>query len=188
MPSKARFQPFFEVLKRRYRFRILDGGPARFYRLYLTNPDNPSQRIPFWAITSSDGNLLPRPIEISGTSSQSPQGLLLSVAERVDVIIDFKHIWENFGQPSRIWLENRLEQDDGRGPDDDILPPGNVNHALMEFRLTGPNNVADVSFNPRPVAYPNTACAANDCVFAPICLPPVPTTSASVSGSSGVMA
>jgi FtsP/CotA-like multicopper oxidase with cupredoxin domain len=48
----------------------------------------------------------------------------------------------------------------------------------MEFRLTGPNNIADVSFNPRPVAYPNTACSANDCVFAPICLPPVPTANA----------
>jgi FtsP/CotA-like multicopper oxidase with cupredoxin domain len=174
----GRFQPFLEVQKRRYRFRILDGGPARFYRLYLTNPDNPSQRIPFWAITSSDGNLLPRPVQISGTSSLSPQGLLLSVAERCDVIIDFKFIWDNFGQPSRLWLENRLEQDDGRGPDDDINPPGNVNHALMEFRLVGPNNVADASLDPRPIAYPTVTCGPNDAVFAPIVLPPLPTNNA----------
>jgi FtsP/CotA-like multicopper oxidase with cupredoxin domain len=165
----CRFQPFFEVQKRRYRFRILDGGPSRFYQLFLTNPDNPSQSIPFWLI-ANDGNLLPRPIEIKSTR--------VSVAERMDVIIDFKKIWDRFGHPSRIWLENRLEQVNGRGPTDRILPPGNPANAVLEFRLVGPDAVPDGSFDPEPVSFPHVPCSPDDCVFAPICLPRLPTDNA----------
>jgi FtsP/CotA-like multicopper oxidase with cupredoxin domain len=162
----GRIQPFFEVQQRRYRFRILDGGPSRFYQLFLTNPDNPNQSIPFWQI-ANDGNLLPRPIEITST--------LLSVAERADVIIDFKKIAARFGA-KRIWLENRLEQVNGRAPTGEILPPGNPANVVLEFRLGAV--VPDASFDPEPVAFPNVPCSPNDCVFAPICLPPLPTDTA----------
>lgn len=165
----GRFQPFFEVQKRRYRFRIVVGGPSRFFDLFLTNPDNPSQSIPFWQI-ASDGNLLPRPVEVTHTR--------IAVAERSDVIIDFRKIWERFGRPSRIWLENRLEQVNGRGPTDEILPPGNPANAVMEFRLIGPDAPPDGSFDPEPVSFPRAGCSPNDCVFAPICLPPPPTDTA----------
>ena len=175
MIVNGKMQPYFDVLKRRYRFRILDGGPSRFYRLYLTNPDSPSQKIPMYAITTTDGNLLTRPQELKN-------GLPLSVAERCDVIIDFKYIWENFGHPDRIYLENRLEQDDGKGPDSftDVMDPleEGVRHVIMEFRLTGPDTVEDASFDPRPVSYPHVACSPNDCYFSPICLPNLPTDNA----------
>src|SRR5262249_37757972 len=36
----GKIQPFFEVQQRRYRFRILNGGPSRFYQLFLTDPDH----------------------------------------------------------------------------------------------------------------------------------------------------
>ena len=62
----GRIQPFLEVQKRRYRFRMLAGGPSRFYQVFLTNPDNPAQSIPFWQI-ATDGNLLPRPVEVTST-------------------------------------------------------------------------------------------------------------------------
>jgi FtsP/CotA-like multicopper oxidase with cupredoxin domain len=165
----GRIQPFFEVQKRRYRFRIVDGGPARFYQLFLTNPDNPSQSIPFWLI-ANDGNLVPRPIEIMSTK--------LGVAERVDVIVDFKKIWDRFGRPSRIWLENRLDQVNGRGPEDGLLPAGNLANVVLEFRLVGPDNPPDGSFDPEPVAFPRVPCSPNDCVFAPLCLPRLPSHSA----------
>ena len=165
----GRIQPFFDVQKRRYRFRVLDGGPSRFYELFLTNPDNPSQSIPFWLI-ANDGNLLPRPVEITSTR--------LSVAERSDLIIDFRKIWERFGRPTRIWLENRLEQLNGRGPTNVILPPGNPANVVMEFRLVGPDSPPDGSFDPEPVAFPRAGCSTNDCVFAPICLPPLPSDNA----------
>src|SRR5262249_29182199 len=136
-----------------------------------TNPDNPKQSIPFFAITS-DGNFLPSPIQLNN-------GLFLAVAQRVDVLIDFQFIWTAFGRPSRIWLENRLRQDNGRKPhDNDLLPAGTVENVVLEFRLVGPDHPADASFNPAPVAFPNAACNENTCVFSPICLPPEPTDNA----------
>ena len=104
----GKVQPFLDVKARRYRFRILNSGPSRFYDLFLTNPNNLNQQIPFYVI-SSDGNLLPNPL------LKTHQ--VISVAERNDIIIDFK-VLKDMGI-STVYLENRMEQDDGRGPDDD---------------------------------------------------------------------
>jgi len=154
----GRIQPFFEVQKRRYRFRILDGGPSRFYQLYLTNPDNLNQSsIPFYVI-ANDGNLLQKPVSVTNHR--------LGVAERVDIIIDFAKIAQQFGA-TRLWLENRLEQTNGQGPEtyNAIQPRGNRNNTVLEFRLTG-NPVIDLSVD--PVTLINNPAT---CVFNPICLP-----------------
>jgi FtsP/CotA-like multicopper oxidase with cupredoxin domain len=158
----GRVQPFHEVQKRRYRFRLVDVGPSRFYEFFLTNPDDLSQRIPFWVI-SCDGNLLGRPLE---TTSYR-----MGVAERTDIIVDFNKIAQRFGNPARIRLENRLEQVNGRGPTGNILPAGQGDQ-LLEFRLVG-NAPVDESFDPEPVASPGVAAAAGDSVFAPISLPDI---------------
>jgi FtsP/CotA-like multicopper oxidase with cupredoxin domain len=158
----GKVQPFFEVQKRRYRFRLLVAGPSRFFEFFLTNPANPSQRIPFWVI-ANDGNLLPRPIEVTSFRA--------GVAERADVIIDFNKIAQRFGNPARIRLENRLEQTDGRGPTGKILPAGQGDQ-LLEFRLTG-SAPADVSFDPEPVSFPHVPAQVGDAVFAPISLPDI---------------
>jgi FtsP/CotA-like multicopper oxidase with cupredoxin domain len=52
------------------------------------------------------------------------------VAERVDIVVDFSQcaIGDTF------YLENRLEQLDGRGPTGTILPPGQGNKVL-QFRV-----------------------------------------------------
>lgn len=158
----GKVQPFFEVQKRRYRFRLLVAGPSRFFQFFLTNPDNLSQSIPFWVV-SNDGNLLPRPIETTSFRA--------GVAERADVIIDFNKIAQRFGNPARIRLENRLEQTDGRGPTGNVLPAGQGNQ-LLEFRLVGSAPV-DVSFDPEPVSSPRVPAQAGDAVFAPISLPDI---------------
>lgn len=93
----GKIQPTFKVARRKYRFRMLDGGPSRFYEFYLSNGQNFTQ-------ISNDGNLLPAPI--------STQSIRLSVAERKDVIIDFSTL--PIG--TSIYLENRLIQTDGQGP------------------------------------------------------------------------
>jgi FtsP/CotA-like multicopper oxidase with cupredoxin domain len=154
-------QPFFEVKKRRYRFRLLNGGPSRFYQYFLTNPDDLRQSIPFLVI-SADGNLLPRPIKAVSFRA--------SVAERTDVIIDFAKIARQFGA-TRLRLENRLEQDNGRGPTVKILPAGQGDQ-LLEFRLTG-DPVADGSFDYEPLSSPGIPAQAGDAVFAPISLPDI---------------
>ncbi|TMB11664.1 MAG: hypothetical protein E6J71_25120 [Deltaproteobacteria bacterium] len=135
-------QPFFEVQKRRYRFRILDGGPSRFYELFLTNPDNPRQTIPFWLI-ANDGNLVPRPVPLPLSADRSVR---LGVAERADIIVDFQKIARDLGA-KRLWLENRLEQVNGRGPTGKILPAGQRQNVLVEFRIVG-NAVTDHSVDP----------------------------------------
>jgi FtsP/CotA-like multicopper oxidase with cupredoxin domain len=108
-----KIQPFLEVKKRTYRFRILNASPSRVYELFLSNGQ------PFITITS-DGNLLPTPV--------TRQSIRLGVAERVTVIIDFTKV----NVPIR--LQNRLAQDNGRGPTGTIVAPG---AELMEFRPVG---------------------------------------------------
>jgi FtsP/CotA-like multicopper oxidase with cupredoxin domain len=128
----GKIQPFFNVKPRRYRFRILDGGPSRFYEVFLTNLANLGAVNRFWQI-SNDGNLLPRPILVQSTR--------LGVAERHDIIIDFRPF---AGQT--IYLENRLEQQDGRGPTNKILPAGQGNR-LLKF-VVDPTPVPDGSADP----------------------------------------
>ncbi len=101
----GKIQPFFKVARRKYRFRLLDAGPSRFWQFHL------SDNRPFKLI-SNDGNLLERPLEV--------ESVRIGVAERVDIIIDFSQY--NIGDS--VILENRLEQFNGRGPTGGILNPG----------------------------------------------------------------
>jgi len=129
-------QPFFNVNQRRYRFRILNGGPSRFYELFLTDPNNLNTQIPFWVI-ANDGNLLPRPVQVTS--------FRLGVAERYDIIIDFTQVKRLLGTNSIVRLENRLEQKDGQGPTGNILAAGAGLYSL-EFRVGA--SVADGSVDP----------------------------------------
>ena len=110
----GKIQPYLEVKKRKYRFRFLDAGPSRAYEFFLSNGQ------PFIQI-SNDGNLLPRPL--------SRQSIRLGVAERVDVIVDFSKAKSG----DKIYLQNRLQQLNGRGPTVKIIAPTN----LVEFRVVG---------------------------------------------------
>src|SRR5262249_48509758 len=109
----GKIQPFLEVKRRKYRFRFLDGGPSRVYEMFLSNGQ------PFIQLTN-DGNLLPAPL--------TRRSIRMGVAERVDVIVDFSTAKAG----DRIRLQNRLRQDDGRGPTGDIVAPGDE---LVEFRV-----------------------------------------------------
>jgi len=129
-------QPFLGVNKRRYRFRVLNGGPSRFYELFLTDPNNTSTVIPFWVI-ANDGNLLPRPVQVTS--------FRIGVAERYDIIIDFNQVKALIGTHSTVRLENRLEQKDGTGPTGNVLSPGTGTYCL-EFQIG--SAVTDGSVNP----------------------------------------
>jgi FtsP/CotA-like multicopper oxidase with cupredoxin domain len=104
----GKIQPFFNVERRKYRFRLLDGGPSRFYEFYLTynGVDQPFQYI------SNDGNLLPAPLTMSKVR--------LGVAERADIVIDFS----KYPKGTQLFIVNKLEQLDGRGPSGKLLNPG----------------------------------------------------------------
>jgi FtsP/CotA-like multicopper oxidase with cupredoxin domain len=73
-------QPFFQVQRRKYRFRILNTGPARIWDFTLVNGDNGTSWQP-WTVIATDGNLLESPIQVPD--------LEVMVSSRYDVIIDF---------------------------------------------------------------------------------------------------
>jgi FtsP/CotA-like multicopper oxidase with cupredoxin domain len=114
-------QPFLDVEKRRYRLRFLNGSNARIYRLYLTN--DLGHTFPMTQI-ATEGGLLSRALP-------DVQSVLIAPAERVEVVVDFGDA--DIARQSAIYLENRLQQDDGRKPD------GTVSRGtkLMKFNLTG---------------------------------------------------
>ena len=101
----GKIQPFLQVLPRRYRFRLLDTGPSRFFEFFLTDLNNLGVQNPYFVI-ANDGNLLPHPVQVVSAR--------IGVAERIDVIIDFKPF-----AGKTIYLENRLLQLNGQGP----VPP-----------------------------------------------------------------
>jgi FtsP/CotA-like multicopper oxidase with cupredoxin domain len=113
-------QPKLPVLRRKYRFRLLNAGPSRFYQFFLTknNVDQTFQQI------GNDESLLVHPEDV--------KSVLLSVAERADVVIDFKH----FDPGDHVFLVNRLKmRDDGQGPLFDngkmvIVPPDQADQIL----------------------------------------------------------
>ena len=165
-------QPFLNVEPRRYRFRLLDTGPSRFYEYFLTDLNNPSAQNPYWLI-GTDGNLLPHPIQI--------QSVRIGPAERVDVIIDFRQF-----AGKTIYLENRLNQLSGQGPvavdsqvaaqnsastecsvvlnsnQPAILPAG-AGNLLLQFRVSGSavrDESVDPATNPTFYTLPDTSPAA----------------------------
>jgi FtsP/CotA-like multicopper oxidase with cupredoxin domain len=105
--ANGAIQPFLNVDKRRYRFRLYAPGPSRWWEFALWDGTN---YLPFWQI-SSDGNLLPQAISVGSVR--------VAVAERADIIVDFSKT-----TAKRLYLVNRLEQVNGRGPTGKILSPG----------------------------------------------------------------
>ncbi|MEW9502761.1 multicopper oxidase family protein [Jeotgalibacillus marinus] len=69
--------PNLDVERRQYRFRILNGSNSRFYNLKLSNGQSFMQ-------VGSDGGFLRGPVTLTE--------LLLSPAERADVLIDFSKV------------------------------------------------------------------------------------------------
>ncbi|MDB5793168.1 MAG: bilirubin oxidase [Massilia sp.] len=93
----GKVQPYFRVEGRKYRFRLLNGSMARWFEMVLADEGN---RFHNFTFIGSDGNLLERPLTL--------QKILLSMAERADIIIDFS----KYPPGTKLYLLNRLEQND----------------------------------------------------------------------------
>jgi FtsP/CotA-like multicopper oxidase with cupredoxin domain len=145
------YAPYFEVLPRKYRFRILSAGMSRFIQLAIVNSAS-GQAVPFTVICN-DGNLFPNPILATGLDQQG-------TAERFDIVVDFSR----FRLGDKLWLVNTLPHTDGKGPDAQVtiaqalagLPSDPAVGAIMEFRIAasvpsydepGQNNTLDNSTN-----------------------------------------
>lgn len=121
----GRVQPYFEVKRRKYRFRVLDAGPARYYDFALSNSME-------FQIIGTDGNLLPHPIPARSFG--------MGPGERYDIVVDFSTLPESTRE---IYLVNRVEMPNGRGPKNNLIP---VNEAprVLKF-IVQPGAVPDPS-------------------------------------------
>ncbi|CAA0096504.1 Spore coat protein A [BD1-7 clade bacterium] len=118
-----KIQPYLDVEPRKYRFRILNGGPSRFYDLHMQpQPGADSEELNFTVVTT-DGNFLRHPIVLSN--------LEVAVAQRYDVIVDFSA----FKPGDEIILFNQLEmRPDGAGPSGRKLDNA-VENAVIKFNI-----------------------------------------------------
>jgi FtsP/CotA-like multicopper oxidase with cupredoxin domain len=134
----GKIQPYMNVRRRKYRFRILNTGPTQTYDITLIKPDGTVGTI---VVVATDANFLEHPIPIdaganannsnSKTAPIVPGGLRVSVAERYDVIIDFSQ----FSNGSKVYLKENRTMSVGF-PSPDPLPPGlNIGNVLMQFRV-----------------------------------------------------
>jgi len=83
MVVNGRTWPYLEVNQQRYRFRLLNGCNSRF--LILDFSDIPGVQV--WQI-GAEGGFLAAPYDITGDENT----LLMSPAERADIIIDFSGV------------------------------------------------------------------------------------------------
>lgn len=133
------YAPYFEVLPRKYRFRILNASMSRFYKFAFARQNGSA--VPFKFI-ANDGNLVVNPIPLTALDTQG-------LAERYDIVIDFSE----FTPGAKVRMVNRLEmREDGRGPKD-VLSMGEalqgddddpVIGAMMEFRVVSQVESVDV--------------------------------------------
>jgi FtsP/CotA-like multicopper oxidase with cupredoxin domain len=138
------YRPYFEVERRKYRFRILNASVSRFFKYGLSD-GSPMIQI------ANDGNLLPSPVVQTVSDEQG-------IAERYDWVIDFSRY--NIGD--KVWMVNVCEHNDGKKPANDL----SISDALagksndpcvgkfLEFRIVRNPATPDVSKVPA-VMIPN---------------------------------
>ncbi len=102
-------QPFLTVKRRKYRFRLLNGCNARFLGMHLVNEDGRPQR---FDVIATEGGLM-------ATTVRSRELAFMSPAQREDIVVDFSR----FREGTVLYFEDRVDQDDGRGPEGTFEEP-----------------------------------------------------------------
>jgi spore coat protein A len=129
--------PFLQVQPRRYRFRVVNGSNARFYRMGMVNAANGAAGPPAFQI-GSDGGFLNNPVRLSNATNSK---LFLAPGERADVIVDFA------GQSGRTFIvTNDAEAPFPSGDPPAVGAPSAGE--VMQFRVNLPLVGADTSYNP----------------------------------------
>ncbi len=143
------YKPYFEVERRKYRFRILNASVSRFFKIALSD-GSPMIQI------ANDGNLLPNPVVLTQLDEQG-------IAERYDIVIDFSR----YSIGAKVQMVNLAEHQDGMKPNADLTlaqalsgtscDPGVG--AFLEFRVVRDPAKPDVSQVPS-VLIPNPDLSA----------------------------
>src|SRR4029079_9663636 len=139
MTVNLAYRPYFEVERRKYRFRILNASVSRFFKVALANASGASQPI---VQIANDGNLFPAPVTLLALDQQG-------IAERYDIIIDFS----NCSLGDKLHLVNLCEHQDGKKPAKDLTMAAALSGTsqdpcvgrFLEFRIvreqTSPTNI-----------------------------------------------
>jgi FtsP/CotA-like multicopper oxidase with cupredoxin domain len=114
----GKIEPVLRVAARKYRLRLLNSGPSRFYDFYLVNARNAVQRFTYIA---NDGNLLPEALF-------NQTHVRLGVAERADIVVDFSR----YPIGTELYLTNRLRQESTRKPKDSRAPGTRVMKIVVD--------------------------------------------------------
>ena len=140
------YEPYFNVAARKYRFRILNGAVARFFKFALVvernaaNGDAPGQfpgpagtglsydRVTYHLI-ANDGNILEHAVPFGPTTVAQPLGPngaspdlpIQAIAERMDIIVDFSQ----FAPGTKLYMVNTLWFQNGRGPEK-VIPLADI--------------------------------------------------------------
>jgi len=132
----GKIQPKMHVRRRKYRFRILNTGPAKIFNLKLIGSDGLQKPM---TIVAVDANFLHQPTDISATST--PTTLDVFVAMRFDVIIDFSQ----FPVGSSVYMrENQAQNVTAGGPAlPDPAPGLSMVNVLMRFDVIGDAVIPD---------------------------------------------
>jgi spore coat protein A, manganese oxidase len=147
MVVNGRTWPVFDVEPRRYRFRLLNGCNSRFLILKIVTdlraPSAANSALNFWQI-GSEGGFLPAPVRLNK--------LLMGLAERADVIVDFSHLRVG----TELYLIN-IGPDEpfgGGKPDRDFAPADRgTTGQIMKFRVI-PLVSVDTSVPPNQLTLP----------------------------------
>jgi FtsP/CotA-like multicopper oxidase with cupredoxin domain len=129
IPVNGIIEPFMKVARRKYRFRLLNGGPSRNYQFYLVTAVGTIQTFTY---ISNDGNLLPAPL-------LNRDNVRIGVAERGDIVVDFS----KYPLGTELYLVNRLLQLDTRKPESTLLGTATAPKLLkfiVDREPPGPDN------------------------------------------------
>lgn len=124
--------PFMKVLRRKYRFRIVNVGPSRIYTFKTClaggdgvecAADEPATEL---ILVGNDGNLLDQPV--------TADNVTISPAERFDVVIDFSR----FLHGDRVNLMNIADQTSGKGRTGVFVPmDSKFAQKVLQFQVIG---------------------------------------------------
>jgi len=144
--------PFLEVQQRRYRFRVLNGCNSRV--LILDFSAIPGVEV--WQI-GNEGGFLPAPLNIASFADPYSNRILLGLAERADIIVDFTNV------SSGNYVLGNVGPDEPFGggepeADFDVADPGTTGQ-VIEFRVGGAAP-ADPTVPPGSLVLPSIASFA----------------------------
>ncbi len=129
------YKPYFEVERRKYRFRILNASVSRFFKVALSD-GSPMIQI------ANDGNLFPHPVVLTQLDEQG-------IAERYDIVIDFSR----YKVGDKVYMVNLCEHENGKKPAQDLTiaqamsgqSPDPCVGKFLEFRIVRDPAKPDVS-------------------------------------------